>query len=518
MRDSILKPVTENDIPYYLKEKFDCEKKEELLKLHSKLRLKNNANLIIFSKQMIIGRNSIGVQQCYFDTEENLPFFFNNYSRFIINFPKNIKLEFLLKFIQDQTNIPQELISLYIYEVSYQNILTRYNYSLQPLDLDLSIEEHTMSRIMNIPLIVFVYVKDQNFQLFEKNEILNESFKLDEKSEIFTSRKLNSWRFYENSKTRKLKIEKQLKNSRILFIKYLKFDSTNLEIILDDVYNIPYDANIGYLSKMIDFKEKCKRYVCGLDMIDEASYSINFLLEKNIVLSDFNKLMTFTELIDPQLTLNKIIEEQENLIVIVNINFSNKNPFTSSNLQSTKEIIENLCLKSLSHVNVNVFNYNTYCYENKTNKYLFNFFDSEDKIKQSLLKIIFKNDESHFTDVLSTKFYLNIHQQLINREIQQKEVNIDYLEIISDKDPLLLKEYPLIKYLTNQDTAIFFNLNIFPKTEESFFQTDFFLFDEDNNPIEKVCIAMPKRLKSCKEIIDYIFEPLLMKFYKIFVF
>ena len=179
MRDSILKPVTENDIPYYLKEKFDCEKKEELLKLHSKLRLKNNANLIIFSKQMIIGRNSIGVQQCYFDTEENLPFFFNNYSRFIINFPKNIKLEFLLKFIQDQTNIPQELISLYIYEVSYQNILTRYNYSLQPLDLDLSIEEHTMSRIMNIPLIVFVYVKDQNFQLFEKNEILNESFKLD---------------------------------------------------------------------------------------------------------------------------------------------------------------------------------------------------------------------------------------------------------------------------------------------------------------------------------------------------
>ena len=511
MRENILKPVTENDIPLNLKEKFDIEKKEEKLKLKSNLRLENNANLILFSKQMIIGRNNIGIQQCYFDTEEKLPLFMNYLTKFVLNFPKSFKMRNLLEFIEDQTKIPKDLISLYIYESSYQNIITRYNYSLQPIDLELSIQDYCMKKLANIPLILFVYIENPNFQLFEMNEISNQSFNINEKSEIFVNRRINSWSFSDNSISKSIKMENTVKNNLIIFIKYLKYDSTCKDLILDDVLSVPKDANIEYLNKIINFNQKCKFYLSGLDKIDEKSYSINFLVEKNVLLTDLNKI-SFTDIIDPLVSLKSINEEQESLIIIVNINFSGKKPFNNNDFQSTRDLIEKICLNYLSNVYINVFNYCRYSIENESKKYLFNIFETDEKIKQNLLNIIKNNIE--YKDVFSSNFYLNINQQLIKKEILEREVNTDYIEIISDKESTLLREYPMIKYLNNHDTAIFFQMNIFPKTEINFSPLDLLLFDEDNNQIERVCISLPKRLKTCKEIIDFIYEPLLLKFYK----
>jgi len=515
MREEILKPITLNDIPLSLKQKFDFEKKEEMSRIKSRQRLENNTNIILLSPEMIKGRMNMGVHQCYFDTEESYPFFINPSSRFVLNFPKNIKIKCLVEFISQQTKIPKELISLYIYEISFQNILTRYNHSLIPLkNLDFSIEEQALKVKMSIPLILFVTVKDPNYRIFQKTDIKKETILFDEKLEIFINSKLNCWNFAENS-YKQVMVEKVKTQDKIIFLKYLKYENKKFDLVLDDVLQISKDYTFSQLLVNLQgkLKDRCRYYIRGLNEIDDSSYSVDFLIEKMVNILEFNKTAN-TEIVDPQRSIGSYDEDKESLILIVNLSFSGRNPFEIE-IDKTNDLIEKILMKYLSSVFINIYNEMHSIQGISHKKYLFNLLESEDKLKQNLLNIIIS--DFNYIDVFYNNYYLNTRQQLIDRELFQKEINIDFLELRADKDPQILKEYPLIKYLTNPETSLFFHLYLFPKTEMNFTQIDFFLFDEDNNPIEKVCIALPKKSKTCREVADYLYEPVFKKFYKALV-
>lgn len=508
MRKDILSPFDDNQIYLELKERFEKEKMDEKKIQNKKFRLKDNLNLLLITNETILNHNNkVGIADSFSDFASCSPMFMNRKSRMVINFPKNAPIEKLLEFISSETNIPMYMMKLYQYEWDdpNYNILKRNDFELISLDEN-ELKKNAISLTHNYKkniLVFYLYIADPRYKVLEFNSSMKEDYSLQDEPDkyIHIPNTMNQVTFFKNSNTFE-KIENSIehlypianKNLKIFFLKEflgvgeIKFIS---EVKITKIAHLDFDLlnHSSYLDNFIseNFTKQQVNFLiektCLKDVLAEQNenYYKMFTIENiRLILSKINGLilipLTHDEVID------KLAELYESIYLDI---------FLISTQKKSDYIIEKMKINAI-----------------KTD---------ENGIKKLILEYV--KNLGMFSRIIETEdhYYIDSDKKIyrVGPKYLTDHVHSDQIDFIMERDSSnkfvqAVKEYPVLKFYNRTSSRLDITINLYNKNILSEFNYhEFHLYNRENNKIGFISCVIPKKMRKCKEVIDYIYDNIL---------
>jgi ubiquitin C-terminal hydrolase len=322
-RKNILKPFTIEDVPINFIKSFEHDKNEEKRMMLLNLRQSNNFNIHLFSKEVLVGRNNLGILNPPsvegFNSQESIK------NKMVLNLPKNLKISDFINFLSEISSIPRERIQLFKYVYLYPlNILKKNIYKMVYIEEKFHVK--CMQDILEIKpckmCLVYIHINNEieknqvsvkmyeniNYSIFKLNEHFdpqrknNRNLRPPEEEEyiineeknqvIYFNKKENFWRFNQDNENKINHLKFINPNSELkspyenidtlnssdfnkeieiadefclIVLKFLTFDPNNPEnkcsIIVDDVIALRKNSTLSSLKEKINFQEKYKQYL-----------------------------------------------------------------------------------------------------------------------------------------------------------------------------------------------------------------------------------------------------------------
>jgi len=512
-RKNILNPVLSTDIPVALRNRFEHEKNEDMKLQYKKIRMTDNLNIILITKENVLFGNNetsrLGIVTTFADLDKSPPLMMNKYSRLLVNFPRYLTLLDFLNFIQTETNIPINLMKLYEYisgDPSMDSLIkSRSNFELIPIDeegLNCSIYELTNNYKKRI-ISLFLYVDDETETLkvlSRASSKSKEEYKIDDKL-ILISKELNKFSLYFNNNTNNNSsiIDKYNStitsndysiepNSKLIFIK--EYNKSNGTFIITKIKKI----NLSTYNNFEDFSEEIKK-----SLVMDYQSKVYYFIESTSI---------------PELTDTNVCLGQTNF-------FSIFNDTSSVILIPVQEKEKEATLFKLQEI-YNTIYVDIYCPERKTyikNKFSFNLKNCQDEmsIKYHILKEIKDKKLFKYFIELNNHYYLDQFKVLkkVDETLLEQFISEENIELFQERDlgPKFFqacKETPLLKYINQADCRIDLNITFFLKqVNPEFYSHNISLFDIDNNRISIITGIFPKKVKRCRDVIDYLYDTII---------
>ena len=359
--------------------------------------------------------------------------------------------------------------------------------------------------------MLYLHITDDRYKVFQNNSSFKEEYKIEDKLDkiAFISKCVNSLSFHNNNIISddsfsmtdsnyysKLNGVYTMENIKLLFIK--EYDP---------------DTNLLQITKVIQFDS---------DLIKE---DVDFVILENQIASQLNKtnvkdkinfLVEKTSFKDPSNHNNNILLTQENILNILNktnslILIPYSNSLTNIILEKVDDIYNNIYIDIYNQAkNVDVI---------RKLKINIKQAKEEIQIKRIILEKI-KSDKLYdkIIDIKSIDHYsIDVSKKLIKLtdEVLENMLTIDHLELIQERETnpkyaIAFKDIPINRYINTSECRIEFNLVLCPKNSlpDTYYQ-EISLYDEDNNRSCILSCVFPKKIKKCRDVIDYL-SPLIL--------
>lgn len=569
-REKILSPVLTKDINPNLISRFETEKNDEKKIKAKKSRISDNMNVILFSRECIkMEENSdkLGIINSFCDLNHDPPLVLNKSLRMMISFPKNLSIVDFLSFISVQTNIDIANMSLYKYETD-ESAPEIFLKSRGYFNLELITSEYLEKSLIDLTngikkklICFYLHVNDKKLKLFRKFDQLKNNYKEEWKIQnifsevetleqsqshnvsnnqnekiVFICKELNNLAFYNNENLHSQSFGKlDCKNSSCLnsypnllnseneilvFIKELKnifstsepnnkynikFDQNNIQLKITKIFKI----NKNYFNNFYEFEN----YISGHIQNDientliEKKIKISFLLEKregfktpNIVLTENNYLFNFSN--TNSIVLIPFLESQEleGLDIYPNIDLvlSKINSlYNSLYIDIFSQDLQSYIIQKLKINDINI---------------------NEDGLRDLIWNTI-KGKKIYKELIIMNSHYLfdqNKNLNLITENFLSNYLSQQNFDILSERDKgpkfaQACKEIPILKFLNFSECRIDFNFSLCPKQNlNDSYLHHLTIYDIDNIKICHLSIIFPKKLKKSREIIEYMYNTVLI--------
>jgi ubiquitin C-terminal hydrolase len=222
-------------------------------------------------------------------------------------------------------------------------------------------------------------------------------------------------------------------------------------------------------------------------------------------------------------------------ILIVNLKRIEKNAsnINNNNLHTLKNLINSHCMELFSNVYCNIYyvkeknpiQIHNFDGLNTPMKFKFSLTDSVEDIHCQLF-VHLSSIPNSFKNLLTENleiFYLASNKSILNQDEFIKYLQKENLYIFDARNPNTsaiiqeINEFPLLKFIGASRSQpvhdIHFTINY--STEEDYISEFFVLFDINNNPICKVNCNLPQEIKSCEDVLTYLENSLIKRFYPI---
>lgn len=532
-REHILSPVSINEISPYLVKRFEIEKAEERKIQMKKLRMVDNMNIILFSKENVYESANncgmLGIINSYADLNIDAPLVLHKTQRMLINFPKHLTVQDFLLFIHSETNIPLDFMKLYVYEsgctAAELFLKQRSNYHLNLIsveDMSKYLSDFTNGN-KNHLVSFFLYIDDPRYKVFSHLQYnTKEEYKIDEKM-VFISKDLNKLTFHKNEDYEEKKEINIFNNeTKVVFLKEWISNANCFKITKVISLNVESFSNYYNLEQYLN---SAILHNTGRSNLRNASSDANSLNDLND-----DKVFYVLERTSLKGTDDDIYSYDDNGIGLVNDSANGNIVLNQNNYLSIFKCVSSLILipiferqKSLILEQLEEM-YNTiyvdvFCDEKEVyiiKKLKINMHDliEENQLKKMILDEIMNG--KLYNQIIDTKdhYLIDTNRNLskIDEEFLTKALTIDHIEIQTERDrgpkfALACKENFILKYLDQAECRLDFNMNIFPKQalSEAYFQ-EIILYDSDNNRLCQLSLILPKKVKKCREIIDYLYD------------
>ena len=499
-------------VPSALKKRFESEKEEEKSNINKKKSFMEDKNIFLISNHNVLNHiNKLGIINSFIDLNNDFPLCLNNNSRMLINYPLNLTFYDFLDFIESHTNISKNNFVLYDYLGCEDiKIFSRQDYDLKLIeDLNVKIGDYRINNKKTF-LTLFLYVKN-NYNLFTNNsslkdfceeipnkEIINND---DKKSNniIYIFRNLNKYIFKQNniSKINQKDEEEKNKNLRIIFVK--KYEPSTKTLSVEKIFHL-------------NISKKANLYENLLQKLTNSPIAI--LIEKTSPINQTIKNSTSPYFLDE----NNIISLLENSISLIII------PIYSNNLiNETNNILTSL--NSTIYIDVYSHQYNgNFNYEelNRVIKKLrieLKPNQDEKSLKELILKQLKEKHTLPLFFKTSNHYFINSNSQMesISEDFLKSIITIENLEIYDDYDIQMkqnndFKEFPILNSINFYECLCKIKITLFKQSDliDNYSQ-NISLYDVDNNEILILSCLIPKKIKKCFEVIDYLYDILQKK-------
>ena len=498
-REEILSPITLKDIPNILIKKFDTEKSLEILKLETLTNTNENKLCIcLISKETIIHHKGFGIFTLYDDENYNR-FLESKSERMFINFPINSKFGDLVNYIS--FNIQSEISTFKIFQVVldiHSKFLNFYTFKLMELKYDDINLNKKLIEIINNDETIILFIFSNDKIIFDNTPIFNEKYILNKENgeSIVLPKQKNSLNFASNFKINidlsnevmkgELKIDNLLNKDKIIIFKYFRLNSSKIELLTHKIMCIDSNKRI----KDIELNMEC------IDRYDNNK--LNFFLEYTTKNKD--SVNSYLEEISPNICFSKFTNKC--LIIVVN------------NISASMNFVENFINQTLIG---NKF-LRLFCKNENSQVRLSDKLEVSLNIDEKQLKNIILN----YLDVKTNFNSLNQDTTYFNEnkiEINLKTITENHsLYICKNKNSKFftsfwIKNFPILEFIDeNQIVSYKFNFikHLLPSNHKS---RKFSLYDSNNNFLFKICVFLPNEIIKSKDIINYLFNPILKKFY-----
>lgn len=511
LENELLEPVNMNSIPIYLRKRFEMEKEEEENNIKKKKRNNENINLLIFSNQNCCHHiNKLGIVNSFFDVNVDSPFIYNHNYRMLLSFPKNLTFVNLLSFISEKTNIPINCLILYEYQnCSNLHILSRQDYDMKLItSLSMSLIEYK-TNFKKTFLSFFIYVKG-DYTLF---------------TNITSSKEFTEEETYSNSNGYLIYIPK---NYNKYCFKFNPDDSSNKHDTLLN-FQTYIDENI---SRKIIFIKKYDGVLKTLSLEKIIDFSLDKLTTSqevyNLIVSKLSAVPI--KIIIEQSSPIELLEEE--LMVLSQC----ENHLTNENALSTLSSVSSLILIPV-YPNQTFEEVSSWVNSLFLTLYVdFYTMNSVRLIKKMKVELKPNLDESHLRELIlkqlkekhllplivnSKDHYYIDHKKnmmLLTEEFLKEYLKPDHLEIFDDSEMNQrqnsgAREFKILTLLNIYECRFYFKLSLYKPNEISdFYYQDIYLYDINNNEICLISAIIPKKIKKCGEVLDYLYEILKTKF------
>ena len=317
-------------------------------------------------------------------------------------------------------------------------------------------------------------------------------------------------------------------SEKLVCFKYFKFEDItncdNIFPIIDDIIVVRCDKSLKDLEQELKLSERYKKYIDKELSNKLSSYKIFFHLEftsQNPEDINFSDNFYYTKKLN---SADKFSSFQNNfLIFAINLIFYENIPeikFKSLKegymMKNAKDLFNHIYLKALYFKNLKNIN---------EDKLKFNLTFSEKMVKTIIYRKIKEKidlkkiiDDISYYDSKKNFFNLDQFNEIFssdNIEIlkESKENNYNHMMPYHYNSPYSKygKIFPIISLINSKDFSINYKINVFISPEYK--KKKFFLFDINNNFMKKICVALPKFLNKCYEIINYLYDPILKDYY-----
>ena len=497
-------------VPSSLKKRFESEKEEEKSNINKKKSFMEDKNIFLISNQNVFNHvNKLGIVNSFIDLNNDLPLCYNTNSRMIINFPLNLTFFDFLEFIESHTNIQKNNFILYDYLGCEDiKIFSRQDYDLKLIeDLNMKISDYRINNKKTF-LTLFLYVKN-NYILFNNNgslkdfcEEIEKENSQDEKNNsniIYIFRNMNKFMFKMNTtKNNSIKEEEENnKNIRIIFVK--KYEQSTKTLSIEKIFHLNITKKNNLYENLI---QKLQNQPVGI------------LIEKTSPINQSIKNSSNAYFLDEK-NIFSILENSTSLIII---------PIYSSNLiNETINYISSL--NSIIYIDV-------YSHQINGN---FNYEELNRVIKKLRIELKQNQDEKNLKELIlkqlkekhtlplffktSNHYFINSNSQMesISEDFLKSIITIENIDIYDDYDiPMRqindFKEYPILNSINFYECLCKIKISLFKQSDliDNYSQ-NISLYDVDNNEILILSCLIPKKIKKCSEVIDYLYDILQKK-------
>ena len=498
---SLLEPVSINSIPVYLRKRFEKEKEEEENNTKKKKRNAENVNILLISNINCFNHvNKIGIVNSFLDLNVDAPLIYNNNYRMLISFPKNLTFGDFLDFISDKANIPNSHLLLYEYEnCENMQILSRQDYDLKFIsNFTTSINDYKSNNKKTF-LSLFLYVKGDYILFTNINAYkdFNEEIPFNDKV-IYIPKAYNKYCFKINAddsmkqNNRQAYIDENL-NRKIIFIK--KYDTTTKTLSFDKIIDITLDkkADIIYNGIVSQLQSTPTK------IIIERTSPIE-------ILDESNSLNTCENFLTASNALTTLLSVSSLVIIPV---------YQNQNFDDISAFINSLYLT----LYVDFYTQNSIRLIKKMKIELRQTLD-EFHLRELILKQL---KEKHLLpSIVNSKdhYYINQSRQmmLLTEDLLKDYLSPDNLELFDDSEPSQrqnseTREFKILSLLNLTECRFYFKLSLFKLSDVTdFYYQDIYLYDINNNEICLISALIPKKMKKCCEVLDYLYDILQSKF------
>ncbi len=494
-------------VPSALRKRFESEKEEEKSNINKKKSFMEDKNIFLISNQNVLNHiNKLGIINSFIDLNNDFPLCLNNNSRMLINFPLNLTFYDFLDFIESHTNIPKNNFVLYDYLGCEDiKIFSRQDYDLKLIeDINIKIGDYRINNKKTF-LTLFLYVKN-NYTLFTNNSSLKdfceeipnkEIIHNDEKKNnniIYIFRNLNKYMFKQNnfSKNFQKDEEEKNKNLRIIFVK--KYEPSTKTLSVDKIFHLNISKKINLYENLIQ---------------KLANSPIAILIEKTSPINQTIKNSTAPFFLDE----NNIISLLENSIslIIIPIYLTNLINETNNILTSLNSTIY---IDVYSHQINGNFNYDELNRVIKKLRIELKPNQDEKNLKELILKQLKEKHTLPLFFKTSNHYFINSNSQMeyISEDFLKSIITIENLEIYDDYDIQMkqnndFKEFPILNSINFYECLCKIKITLFKQSDliDNYSQ-NISLYDVDNNEILVLSCLIPKKIKKCFEVIDYLYD------------
>ena len=499
-------------VPSALRKRFESEKEEEKSNINKKKSFMEDKNIFLISNQNVLNHiNKLGIINSFIDLNNDFPLCLNNNSRMLINFPLNLTFYDFLDFIESHTNIPKNNFVLYDYLGCEDiKIFSRQDYDLKLIeDINIKIGDYRINNKKTF-LTLFLYVKN-NYTLFTNNSSLKdfceeipnkEIIHNDDKKNnniIYIFRNLNKYMFKQNNISKNIQKDEEEKNKnlRIIFVK--KYEPSTKTLSVDKIFHLNISKKINLYENLIQ---------------KLANSPIAILIEKTSPINQTIKNLTTPFFLDE----NNIISLLENSISLIII------PIYSTNLiNETNNILTSLnstiYIDVYSHQINGNFNYDELNRVIKKLRIELKPNQDEKNLKELILKQLKEKHTLPLFFKTSNHYFINSNSQMeyISEDFLKSIITIENLEIYDDYDIQIkqnndFKEFPILNSINFYECLCKIKITLFKQSDliDNYSQ-NISLYDVDNNEILILSCLIPKKIKKCSEVIDYLYDILQKK-------
>lgn len=270
-------------------ESLNKDKEYERRQLMLRIRSKKNIDIHLFSKEMLVDHNYLGIMPSILELQDVADLLSNNSFWTKISVPKDMKLIELRQYISKTINIPEKFILLYTYVIRdqknmFKNILKRHEFKMHLIE-ESAMREQKISTINSYneskPVFrshIFIFIdfalknpknllQDKNFSMNNYNEsektiLENLDLKIFERNEIFDIEKDKSFEdilekehivdeslqkmiYYKFDNFWKFKVIEDIPEKIFDILKYQEEEYDNFKLfILKDIVKISNDTRI----------------------------------------------------------------------------------------------------------------------------------------------------------------------------------------------------------------------------------------------------------------------------------